>query len=132
MPSKGAKSSKKNNANKIVEANKGKDIKDMLKAYQEKICDLTSYNDIQREKYNSKAPDIDLNAWQPFYVFDDNANTSVVCEGYSKAFQYLCDESNIKCYTVSGKMAGGTGEGDHMWNIVVIDGKSYLVDVTNS
>ncbi len=122
----------KNNANKIVEANKGKDIKDMLKAYQEKICDLTSYNDIQREKYNSKAPDIDLNAWQPFYVFDDNANTSVVCEGYSKAFQYLCDESNIKCYTVSGKMAGGTGEGDHMWNIVVIDGKSYLVDVTNS
>ena len=29
-------------------------------------------------------------------------------------------------------MSGGTGAGGHMWNIVVIDGKSYLVDVTNS
>ena len=29
-------------------------------------------------------------------------------------------------------MSGGTGSGAHMWNIVRIDGKSYLVDVTNS
>lgn len=128
----------KNNADKIVQANEKKDAKDMLKAYQERICDLTSYNDAQRDKYNSNKndPSLDLNAWQPFYVFDNDSNTSVVCEGYSKAFQYLCDKSdlpsNTKCYTVSGQMAGGTGEGAHMWNIVRIDGKSYLVDVTNS
>ena len=75
--------------------------------------------------------------WQLIYVFDDDENTNVVCEGYSKAFQYLCDLSTfqsdkIRCYTVSGTMSGGTGAGNHMWNIVTMDdGKNYLVDVTN-
>lgn len=128
----------KKNVDVIVQDNENKDIKDMLKAYQEEICNLTSYNHTERDKYNanSKDPDLDLNAWQPLYVFDKNADTEVVCEGYSKAFQYLCDKSNLpsntKCFTVTGNMDGGTGAGGHMWNIVVIDGKSYLVDVTNS
>lgn len=128
----------KNTAAQIINESKDKDAKDMLKAYQERICDLTSYNETERDKYikNPNDPTIDVNAYQPFYVFDNDAKTSVVCEGYSKAFQYLCDESelpsNTKCYTVSGKMTARTGEEDHMWNIVRIDGKSYLVDVTNS
>ena len=59
-------------------------------------------------------------------------DTKVVCEGYSKAFQYLCDLSGFDgCYTVSGMMRGGTGAGPHMWNIVTLEGKNYLVDVTN-
>ncbi len=126
----------KKNVDVIVQNNENKDIKDMLKAYQEEICNLTSYNHTERDKYNANNPNLDLNAWQPLYVFDKNADTEVVCEGYSKAFQYLCDKSNLpsntKCYTVTGTMSGGTGAGGHMWNIVVIDGKSYLVDVTNS
>lgn len=67
------------------------------------------------------------------YVFDGNPDTNVVCEGYSKAFQYLCDLSSfrsdqINCYTVTGTMNGG----GHMWNIVRMeDGKNYLADVTN-
>ena len=32
---------------------------------------------------------------------------------------------------VTGTMAGGTGAGGHMWNLVQIQGKQYLVDVTN-
>ena len=59
----------------------------------------------------------------------------MVCEGYAKAFQYLCDLSNLPgatCYTVSGQMGAGTGAGNHMWNIVSMpDGKNYLVDITN-
>ena len=73
------------------------------------------------------------------WVFDGDSSTNVVCEGYAKAFQYLCDlttfTNDIKCYTVTGRIAGGTGEnigGGHMWDIVTIeDGKNYLVDVTN-
>ena len=47
-------------------------------------------------------------------VFDENPSTRVVGEGYSKAFQYLCDEAGgIDCYTITGSMGGGTGiEGD--------------------
>ena len=127
----------KDNVTKIVQENEKKNVKDMLKAYQEKICNLTSYNTAENEKYKNDPKDSTLdNAWNPVYVFDDDDTNQVVCEGYSKAFQYLCDKSdlpsNTKCYTVSGQMAGGTGSGAHMWNIVRIDGKSYLVDVTNS
>ena len=35
---------------------------------------------------------------------------------------------DVSCYTVTGEMNGG----GHMWNIVTLAGKSYLVDVTNS
>ena len=59
-------------------------------------------------------------------------STNVVCEGYSKAFQYLCDLSDITCYTVTGDMDGGTGAGAHMWNIVEQDGRYYIADITNS
>ena len=71
--------------------------------------------------------------WQLIYVFDGDADTNVVCEGYAKAFQYLCDltfqnqEGKPSSSLVSGKMDGG----DHMWNVVAIGGRNYLVDVTN-
>ena len=71
--------------------------------------------------------------WQLIYVFDGNSATNVVCEGYAKAFQYLCDltfqnqEGRPSSSLVSGKMDGG----DHMWNVVAIGGRNYLVDVTN-
>ena len=71
--------------------------------------------------------------WQLIYVFDGKSDTNVVCEGYAKAFQYLCDltfqnqEGKPSSSLVSGKMDGG----DHMWNVVAIGGRNYLVDVTN-
>ena len=77
------------------------------------------------------------NPWQLIWVFDNDDSTNVVCEGYSKAFQYLCDKgfagsSTISCDTVTGTMGGATGAGNHMWNLVTIDGDSYLADITNS
>ena len=101
---------------------------DKLRAYKNAICDLVSYNqDAAGEEYDGGYGD----PWQIIYVFDENTSTNVVCEGYAKAFQYLCDESKLTCYTVTGTMSGGTGEGPHMWNIVTLEGKNYLVDVTN-
>jgi hypothetical protein len=59
----------------------------------------------------------------------------VVCEGYAKAFKYLCDltdfDKEIYCYLISGVLSvSGSSEG-HMWNVLVMDGVNYLVDVTN-
>ena len=105
-----------------------------LLAYRNIICDLTDYNDdAVSATYASGYGD----PWQLVYVFDKDDTTKVVCEGYSKAFQYLCNlsefDGDVTCYTVAGSMAGGTGAGLHMWNVVVMgDGKSYLVDITNS
>ncbi|MCI9571881.1 MAG: hypothetical protein HFH97_04600 [Lachnospiraceae bacterium] len=118
-------------AKKIVNEYAAKPDYEKLRAYMEEICNLVSYNYGAADEATNTAYG---NPWQLVWVFDGDANTNVVCEGYSKAFQYLCDLSdfnNAVCYTVTGTMAGGTGAGPHMWNIVTLDGKNYLVDVTN-
>ena len=98
-----------------------------LAAYRDEICRLTSYD---MDAYLNDSPYGD--PWQLVYVFDGDPDTSVVCEGYAKAFKYLCDLSDFRgdvtCYTASGTMNGGS----HMWNVVRMgDGRNYLVDVTN-
>ena len=119
-----------NNAKAIVNNAAGLSTYDMLNNYRQVICDKVSYNDTAASGGVAYG-----NPWQLIWVFDDDNSTNVVCEGYAKAFQYLCDLSDIgsaTCYTVTGTMAHGTGAGNHMWNIVTMpDGKNYLVDVTN-
>lgn len=121
------------NARSIVETNAGLSDYNKLVAYREAICDRVSYNDAAAENDDTAYG----NPWQLIWVFDDDTTTNVVCEGYSKAFQYLCDlttfdNQTINSIIVTGTMDGGTGAGGHMWNIVTMeDGKHYLVDVTN-
>ena len=115
-------------AQEIVNEYQSDSTYEKLLAYKNEICNLTSYNDAAAGESNN-TPYGD--PWQLIYVFDEDPNTTVVCEGYAKAFQYLCDLSGIDCYTVTGTMGGGKGAGAHMWNIVPMDGQNYLVDVTN-
>ncbi len=104
--------------------------------YIDAICAMTSYNDEAAK--NMDSAQTDNSPWQLLWVFDDDETTEVVCEGYAKAFQYLCDLTEfksdlVKSYIVTGNMTGGIGEGPHMWNVVTMDdGKNYIVDVTNS
>ena len=124
-------------AQDIVDAAQSMDDEAKLTYYAEQIMALVSYDHdaADNDTYNT-----DSNPWQLINVFDGNTSTNVVCEGYSKAFQYLCDLSTFddaEVYTVSGDMAapdesGVVGAGPHMWNIVSMGGKNYLVDVTNS
>ncbi len=101
-----------------------------LTAYKTEICALTAYNT------EAATSTVDYgDPWQLIYVFDGDSSTNVVCEGYSKAFQYLCDLglSDAVCYTVTGTMTSGSGSGGaHMWNIVKLCGRYYLADITNS
>ena len=103
-----------------------------LNAYKNEICALTDYN---RAAADEGAPY--GNPWQMIWVFDGDPETKVVCEGYSKAFQYLCDNSSLSSVStllVTGQMGeAGKSSGGHMWNIVrLADGKNYMADVTNS
>ncbi len=103
-----------------------------LDGYRDEICKLVEYD--QNASDDGSTPYGD--PWQIVSVFDGDADTNVVCEGYAKSFQYLCNLStfnrNITCISVSGIMSGGTGAGSHMWNIVNMeDGNNYLVDITN-
>ena len=120
------------NATQVVAANNAKSDHEKLKAYLDYIKDAVSYNN---EAANNNATPYG-DPWQLIYVFDGDKNTNVVCEGYSKAFKYLCDlssfsESDLFCSLVTGTMTVGTSAGPHMWNIVTIGGRNYLVDATN-
>lgn len=115
------------NARKIAAEYDEKSDYEKIMGYKNMICNLTEYNDDAAK--NDDFPYGD--PWQLVYVFDDDPTTNVVCEGYAKAFQYLCDLGGIECYTVTGDLAGGTGAGPHMWNVLVLDGKSYIADITN-
>ena len=120
-------------AQSIVASNASKNNYDKLDAYRNVICGLVSYNHAAADSGSSV---VGIDPWQLIYVVDQNPNTNVVCEGYAKAFQYLCDLStfsgDVYCSTVTGTMTGGTGAGRHMWNVVTMeDGRNYLVDVTN-
>ena len=119
-------------ATQVVAANTAKSDHEKLKAYLDYIKDAVSYNN---EAANNNATPYG-DPWQIIYVFDNNPFTNVVCEGYAKAFKHLCDlssfsESDLFCSLVTGTMTVGTSAGPHMWNIVTVGGRNYLVDVTN-
>ncbi len=115
--------------NSILNTAKTKNDLEKITYYKDQICALNVYNKEAAAWSNDKYGD----PWQLVYVFDGNDATNVVCEGYSKAFKYLCDktifsDSSINCYLVDGTMDGG----NHMWNIMHwSDNINYLVDVTN-
>lgn len=120
-------------AAEVVAENQGKGTYGKLVAYREYITKAVDYNFDAANTANYPYGD----PWQLIYVFDEDPDTNVVCEGYSKAFKYLCDltwtgsDPEVACYLPTGTMDGGTGAGLHMWNIVSIGGVNYLTDITN-
>ena len=129
-----AKNAVKNTA-AIISANAGLSDVEKLRAYKNEICRLT--------EYNHDAADTDAflgkeGPWNLVWVFDEDPATNVVCEGYAKAFEYLCNQSTFKsnlvnCFCATGEARfPGAGTGPHMWNIVSMeDGRNYVIDVTN-
>ncbi len=121
------------NAEEIIDSLKEESDYSKLAGYRDAVCRRTSYNydAAYSDDYSYGDP------WQMIYVFDNDDTTDVVCEGYSKAFQFLCDHTNfsndIECDSVTGDMTGRTGSGGHMWNILHMeDGRNYIADITNS
>lgn len=116
-------------AAEVVAKNQGKGAYSKLVAYREYITKAVDYNFDVANTANYPYGD----PWQLIYVFDGDDTTNVVCEGYSKAFKYLCDltwtgsDPEVVCYLPTGTMDGE----DHMWNIVSIGGANYLTDITN-
>ncbi|MBR5659413.1 MAG: hypothetical protein IKX10_08490 [Lachnospiraceae bacterium] len=94
--------------------------------------DMTAY-----QKYMYLAKTISINANYEYDFAEKNSANEApysgimggkfVCEGYSKAFKYLCRKANLYCDTVTG--VAGDSEG-HMWNVVKQPDGTYYVDVT--
>lgn len=96
----------------------------------------TSWSDYDKEKYIhdylvdtikynqtvAENPITNGNVHQALDAYGALIGKSAVCEGYAKAFQYLC-------YTVglNANQVHGVG---HEWNVVKLDGEWYQIDVT--
>lgn len=110
------------NAQALVDKYSGMSEKERILGYKDEICSRVTYNYAAVDISNKSSYG---DPWQLVYVFDNDDTTNVVCEGYSKAFQYMCDLGDIECYTVRG-----TTTENHMWNIVMWCGIPYLADIT--
>ena len=98
---------------------------------------LPSGNDFEREEYinnyiidncrydeeAAENNDVQGNENDAYGVFVDG---KAVCEGYSKAFQILCNKADIDCI----QLMGIVDSDNHVWNCVKIGGDWYQIDVT--
>ena len=88
---------------------------------------------ISTVKYDTAAyTDIDTEQPSPRSLESTTAygaliNGTALCGGYAKAFQYLAEAAGIRCTTVTGHKKDGE---PHIWNLVILDGEGYYVDVT--
>lgn len=61
-------------------------------------------------------------------------NGIAVCDGYARLFKILCMHAGIKAEIITGYARGSKGNrrfgSNHTWNVVMIDGKWQLMDVT--
>ena len=119
------------NAKKVVQQYARASDYEKLCGYRDYICDAVRYS--QEAGSDSSAPC--GSPWQLIWTFDGDPDTNVVCEGYAKSFQYLCDLSSFDG-GIRANSVTGYGSHDlkkwrpHMWNVVTMeDGKNYHVDV---
>lgn len=85
--------------------------------------------DYEKEKfihdYLAATVEYDMNAPMNQSAYSVMGYGRSVCAGYARAFQLMMQNLGIPCYYCTGF----AGE-DHAWNIILLDGKYYNVDVT--
>ena len=85
--------------------------------FHDYICENTVYDETLKADHNDTAHSVFLNG-------------VAICEGYSRAMQILLDAADIDNYLVIGDAESDGETAPHMWNIVVLDGVNYHLDVT--
>lgn len=65
--------------------------------------------------------------WQVGTAYGALVSGLSICQGYSRAFLYLCQKANLWCQIVSGL---GGGNMTHAWNLVKLDSGTYHIDIT--
>jgi hypothetical protein len=86
--------------------------------------------DLQKEKYVHdqllSLVDYRTDAAMNQSAYSALVNHESVCAGYARSFQYIMQKMDIPVYYV----AGISRDEEHAWNLVMLDGEFYNVDVT--
>ena len=81
---------------------------------------LYVYNTLIEEVDYDKSADNNQNLISTFITHH------TVCQGYAYGAQYLLNRLGIPCTTIEGE----TEDGNHSWNLVMMDGDYYYIDLT--
>ena len=82
---------------------------------------LTVNCEYDKEHFDMGADKVPSKSHSTYGVFADGV---AVCDGYALAYKYLLNEQGIECYMVTSQSMA------HAWNMIVLDGEYYQVDVT--
>ena len=96
--------------------NTGSDF-EKVKYFNDWLCNNNTYNEttlVTKMRY--------IITGAMIYGDTDEKEKYPVCQSYAFALKYLCDEANIPCTVVTSST--------HMWNLVKLNGKWYIVDTT--
>ena len=75
--------------------------------------------------------DSSYNATGTYNIYGALIEKRCVCEGYMKAFKYLCNSAGYQCEMMQGIATNSSGQTEnHAWNCVKYNGEWYEVDVT--
>lgn len=83
---------------------------------------------IQNTEYNLSALDNEDVAWANQSIRSVFLDKKSICNGYSLAFQFLCQKAGIESIYIAGDISASVDK--HAWNLVKIDGKYYPIDTT--
>lgn len=61
---------------------------------------------------------------ESYSAYGTLVNRTAVCQGYALTYKYLLNQLGIDCYMVTSDSM------NHAWNLIVLDGQYYQVDVT--
>ncbi len=114
------------------------EIKSQTEALARAVSDFLPLGKTPAEKiayintYLTARIEYDLDAPHRASVIGALVDGKCVCEGYARAFDYLCAMAGIDAVCIPGYgITKDTPEGEgHMWNAVALDGKFYAADVT--
>lgn len=116
----------------IANQTEGMSDVEKIKYFKNWLLMNVSYDENVAEKINNGQKNNLRTSQNYVYLFDKNDFTNTVCTGYTTAFQMLCDLAEIETvYKESGEMIVDDEETKHAWNIVNLNDRKYLVDITN-
>lgn len=112
----------------------GEELADAKVAFNQAIDGMLAYITPSMTDYEKEKTLHDLLANKVTYVSANNAHNAygalveglAVCEGYAEALQCLLQRVGIQSIQVYGE----SRDENHAWNMVLIDGEYYLVDLT--
>ncbi|CAL6103924.1 Transglutaminase-like_superfamily protein [Hexamita inflata] len=90
-------------------------------AFEHQFLDLMSESTIYQESTNSRAAH---NAYGCF------VEKKCVCQGYTAAFQLICDRAGLKLLSIFGDANSNGNYEHHVWNMIEIEEAFYHIDVT--